>query len=499
MFPSAMAAAAMSSVSAVLEYFQVADALWTAFVREAGDPNDDLRLLAALPGNVVAASLAQATFDDGAPLTAVQAAQVGLVWKLARRMMFVKGGGSWEDWSEEDPWSDSPASPPRSSSARASAATGEFVKETKERTLKFTQVLDQGDDGEFEVLNEEAKMILLQKYVMMTGALPEEEEEPTIEQLSALKKKLSLGKPPYCDFGVFVPFGRKALRASKYKTWIPTADGYVAKELPGPADFTQWRACYRVFTTAMLMLEECTLAPLHAYELFVEKLTRAYPEAWHLVYAADEMARGELLSRLKLKINMDMKGGKTAPFAFEEKKPWEAIFKMVPGELKFWQDQVHGPALTWLASGSKGRVQTPQETIAQGTVRGGADALLPSMESGAFNQSSSTATSSTRRQVNRERKEAKKRKWQAEREELQRLRDARHEGSGERRSGGKGKGKKGSGGKQADAICFSWNNGNSPCGSLPAGAECANTIKRIHKCSSCGSPGHPAHRCQGKK
>ena len=309
--------------------------MWTAFVREAGDPNDDLRLLAALPGNVVAASLAQATFDDGAPLTAVQAAQVGLVWKLARRMMFVKGGGTWEDWSEEDPWSDSPPSPPRSSSARASAAPGEFVKETKERILKFTQVLDQGDDGEFEVLNEEAKMILLQKYVMMTGALPEEEEEPTIEQLSALKKKLSLGKPPYCDFGVFVPFGRKALRASKYKTWIPTADGYVAKELPGPANFTQWRACYRVFTTAMLMLEECTLAPLHAYELFVEKLTRAYPEAWHLVYAADEMARGELLSRLKLKINMDMKGGKTAPFAFEEKKPWEAIFKMVPGELKF--------------------------------------------------------------------------------------------------------------------------------------------------------------------
>ena len=157
-----MAAAAMSSVSAILDHFQVADALWAAFVREAGDPNDDLRLLAALPGNVVAASLAQATFDDGAPLTAVQAAQVGLVWKLARRMMFVKGGGTWEDWSEEDPWSDSPPSPPRSSSARAAAAPGEFVKETKERTLKFTQVLDQGDDGEFEVLNEEAKMILLQ-------------------------------------------------------------------------------------------------------------------------------------------------------------------------------------------------------------------------------------------------------------------------------------------------------------------------------------------------
>ena len=81
--------------------------------------------------------------------------------------------------------------------------------------MKFTQVLDQGDDGEFEVLNEDDKLLLLQKYINTTGSMPEEEEEPTIEQLSALKKKLSLGKPPYADFGVFVPFGRKALRASK--------------------------------------------------------------------------------------------------------------------------------------------------------------------------------------------------------------------------------------------------------------------------------------------
>ena len=196
------------------------------------------------------------------------------------------------------------------------------------------QVLDQGDDGEFEVLNEEDKMVLLQRYVNSTGTMPEEEEEPTIEQLSALKKKIALGKPPYCDFGVFVPFGRKALRASKYRTWIPTAEGYVSKELPGPANFTQWRACYRVFTTAMLMLQECALAPLHAYELYVEKLTRLYPDAWHLVYSADEMARSELLSRLRIKINLDQKEGRPIPPLFDERKPWETVFKMIPGELR---------------------------------------------------------------------------------------------------------------------------------------------------------------------
>ena len=373
-------------------------------------------------------------------------------------------------------------------------------KDTKERTLKFTQVLDQGDDGEFEVLNEEDKMALLQKFINTTGALPEEEEEPTIEQLSALRKKLSLGKPPYCDFGVFVPFGRKALRASKYRTWIPTADGYVSKELPGPANFTQWRACYRVFTTAMIMLQESSLAPLHAYELFVEKLTRLYPDAWHLqVYSADEMARSELLMRLKLKIVLDAKEGKAPPTGFDEKKPWETVFKQVTGEMKFWQDQIHTPALTWLASGARGRMLTPQESTAQGNLRGGLEALQPLMESGTYGSTSPAASPSGRKQANRDRKEAKKRKWQAEREELHRLRESRGDAGGDRGQRSKGGGKKGKGSKSSESICFSWNNGNSPCGSLPPGAECVNSTKRAHRCSSCGSPGHPAIKCTGKK
>ena len=495
MFPAVAAAMAMDKISDMTAHFRVEEELWSAFTQEVGAPGDDPRLLAALPGKLVAAALSQASLPGGRPLSAILAAQVGLVWKLARRIMYTKGGGLWEDWTEEDPW-DAPST--TSPSKRTATSSKKDDKDTKERTLKFAQVLDQGDDGEFEVLNEDDKLLLLQKYINTTGSMPEEEEEPTIEQLSALKKKLSLGKPPYADFGVFVPFGRKALRASKYRTWVPTADGYVSKELPGPSNFTQWRACYRVFTTAMIMLLECSLAPLHGYELFVEKMVRLYPDAWHLVYAADEMARSELLSRLRLKINMCTKEGRAPPPHFDESKPWEGVFKMIPNELKFWQDQIHGPALAWLANGSKGRAQTPQETIAQGSLRGGAEALLPAMESGTFGTTSPSAPSSSRRQVNRDRKEAKKRKLQAEREELQRLRESRNDGGFERRQGGKSGGKQGRGGKQVESICFSWNNGNAPCGSLPPGAECLNTVKRMRNCSSCRSPGHPQHKCAAK-
>ena len=91
-----------------------------------------------------------------------------------------------------------------------------------------------------------------------------------MEQLSALHKRLAEGLTPHVDLAVWVPFGRKALRASKFRTWIFTAEGYTAKALPGPANFTQWRACFRVFITAMPMLKESALAPLHAYELYIE-------------------------------------------------------------------------------------------------------------------------------------------------------------------------------------------------------------------------------------
>ena len=93
----------MTKVSELLAHFEVEDGLWQAFTAEAGSPGEDLRLLATLPRPVVAASLTQASLDDNAHLTAIQAAQVGLVWKLARRLMYVRGGGRWDDWVEEDP------------------------------------------------------------------------------------------------------------------------------------------------------------------------------------------------------------------------------------------------------------------------------------------------------------------------------------------------------------------------------------------------------------
>ena len=58
------------------------------------------------------------------------------------------------------------------------------------------------------------------------------------------------------------------------------------------------------------MLDAVSLAALHRYEMTIEKLTRTYPTAWHLVYATNELARSARSNWIRAKILMDIRAGK---------------------------------------------------------------------------------------------------------------------------------------------------------------------------------------------
>ena len=196
-----------------------------------------------------------------------------------------------------------------------------------------------------------------------------------MEQLSALHRRLTVqDTAPFVDFAVFVPFGQKALKASRFRTYVLTATGYVTKDLPGPSNFGQWRVCYRLLRTALLMMDAVGLASLHGYEMQVERLSRLYPSAWHLIYSADEVARSAHANRLRYKVLMDihqmattMQGHGTMCM-----RPWRRT--------TFWQSQVHSPALTWIAHGSHGMPRTPAEQLASSSMQGGMAAIAPPME-----------------------------------------------------------------------------------------------------------------------
>ena len=110
----------------------------------------------------------------------------------------------------------------------------------------------------------DARAAWYQQYVATVGGWPPEEEDPTIEQLSALQKRITTQETaPYVDFAIYVPFGHRALKASKFRTYVLTSTGYATKELPSPATYNQWRICYRLLRTSLIMLDTAGLASLH--------------------------------------------------------------------------------------------------------------------------------------------------------------------------------------------------------------------------------------------
>ena len=90
------------------------------------------------------------------------------------------------------------------------------------------------------------------------------------------------------------------MQAQKFKVYMPLGDGtYFMRELPGPQNFQQWMASWKVFKVAALMLGICTLAALVSYEKIVERLVVQWPSAWGLICQAEDKARAERLEKLK--------------------------------------------------------------------------------------------------------------------------------------------------------------------------------------------------------
>ena len=250
----------------------------------------------------------------------------------------------------------------------------------------------------------------------MVSEIPSEEEEDcTVEQLSALNKRVNtLDLPPFVDLGVWQPYGRRALRATKFRAWFPDgAGGYMARELPGPANWSQWLAAWRVFQTAAIMLDILPLATLQLYERHIERLVKLYPAAWHVVVLADEKARGEKWARIRLRISADIAAGKSPPDLWDSRKPWIASMHALVGDTAFWEDQVRSPANAWMAAGGRGVARSPEESFVSQASTLHSDPGDPFFSA---------------RKSTKEKRLAKKRRIQADKEELKAFRSANKPG-----------------------------------------------------------------------
>ncbi|CAK0898756.1 unnamed protein product [Prorocentrum cordatum] len=274
------------------------------------------------------------------PLEPVQVAQWGLIWRIARRIAVSLGGGAtaWEDWVDLDPFE------PKKEAAAAAPAVP--AGSSKENVVKLSKVLGQGDESEIALASSSTHQKWVEACAAATsGEDPVPEDTPSIQQLTALHHRVyAMRSTPYADFGVWGPFGRKAYRNMQFRAWfLLPGGGWLAKELPGPANYDQWLMSWRVFATACIMLEIASRAALDAYQRHVERLATQWPDAWHLIYMADGKLRAEFIERFRRTVVKNMSLGKGAPSDWNADKPWTALFLYAVANRECWNEQVRDP------------------------------------------------------------------------------------------------------------------------------------------------------------
>ena len=229
------------------------------------------------------------------------------------------------------------------------------------RRIKLKELVDEFNEDECGLMSdvELARCYAVYEAVYGKDERPEEEEELTHEQLSALSFLLKQGCVSV-NFNVFGPHGHRTIRRVKLQGQFFHQDGTLHRvELLGPATFEMWLASWSVFQHGLMMLEAVELGRLTAYRKHQERMHRRYGAAlWPLQFQVEKRTRDELFPRIKrdgyaafLKKKKDVEdAGMTwdqSMHPFNPNKPWDYVFWKVMHETNssWWMQQFEIPAL----------------------------------------------------------------------------------------------------------------------------------------------------------
>ena len=178
--------------------------------------------------------------------------------------------------------------------------------------IKLSSVVDQADDREVRPLDQAQVESAYAVYKVRMGDYPRPEEDVTPEQLAGLRSLFSSGAPPYVDLA----------GGSLARYWVPTVYSH-------SATVCDWQACWAIFKTSAIMLQELSPSTLDLWEKMVTTYAGKYgAEAWALIYQAEVRARLEHLCRVRrdgaaAKIQAAAAGG---DLPFIPDSPWEWVF-----------------------------------------------------------------------------------------------------------------------------------------------------------------------------
>eukprot|EP00971_Amphidinium_carterae_P013687 269676-Amphidinium_carterae.1 len=121
----------------------------------------------------MAVESARVRVQDGDPrsLTVVETSQVGLIWRIAKKMTSLAGGAAWAESDVEDPL----VVPEK----RAAPPPVEPSVTQSHKKIKMANVIDQTDDSELATDGKNEQGQWVKNYIELMRAAPLPEEEPS--------------------------------------------------------------------------------------------------------------------------------------------------------------------------------------------------------------------------------------------------------------------------------------------------------------------------------
>ena len=254
--------AGLASLNDVVQFAGLAEAVWTRFSRQLGEP-PSVRVLSMVPASVLQRTISglripsgPAPADGAEPPTreasVTETIQMALVWRVARQAVGL---------DDVDPMlpnctSSSAVTPPVSGlpgAAVAPVVATVSSATSPQRSVKMSNILDQTDDSVVTIKTRAEMGVYYENHREMTGSEPLPEAEPTDLQVAAMEDKVIFrDESPYADFSILTPFGRRIQKVMKAKSFTFQPDGsWRSAEIPGPPSFQAWMACFRVYRSVL--------------------------------------------------------------------------------------------------------------------------------------------------------------------------------------------------------------------------------------------------------
>ena len=221
--------------------------------------------------------------------------------------------------------------------------------------LKISTILDQADDTEIKPLSVATlrDMLASWQHYSNDDEPPNEHEEATGDQLSALAFRIKAGGTPYVDFGVWRPHGAEMGRALKFTAHFVTPSGEtIRREISGPASFGDWAKAWRVFAFAMEVVGAASRTRLKRYHDIISALNDDYSQMWWVVACADHKMRKSHLERIRRRLAQEHEQltGVGLPSAFDPVRPWDAAFREAARDRDFWNTEVEKKVLQYVTA-----------------------------------------------------------------------------------------------------------------------------------------------------